>query len=149
MCGLTVEKRNIDHNFIRLFLMFRKHTKIETVWKLFLKSLINLHVIIIITRTVIKISLCTVQVFILHQLDISNGGWRYQGCCSSLLFYVVSVFLGIKLSVNKYASNYLTKIQIIWVFFVLLQPFFRVFNTCNPDIIFYKEHAYASYITVI
>lgn len=28
----------------------QKHTKIETVWKLFLKSLINLHVIIIITR---------------------------------------------------------------------------------------------------
>lgn len=50
VCGLTVEKRNIDHNFIRLFLMFRKHTKIETVCKLFLKSLINLHVIIIITR---------------------------------------------------------------------------------------------------
>lgn len=94
MCGLTVEKRNIDHNFIRLFLMFRKHTKIETVWKLFLKGLI-------------KISLCTAQVYILHQLDISNGGWRYQGCCSSLLFYVVSVFLGIKLLVNKYASNYL------------------------------------------
>lgn len=30
--------------------MFRKHTKIETVWKLLMKSLINLHVIIIITR---------------------------------------------------------------------------------------------------
>lgn len=30
--------------------MFRKHTKIEAVWKLFLKGLINLHVIIIITR---------------------------------------------------------------------------------------------------
>lgn len=61
---------------------------------------------------------------------------------AELLFYVVSVFLGIKLSVNKYASNYL-RFRLFGVFFVLLKPFFRVFNTCNPDIIFYKEHAYA------
>lgn len=64
------------------------------------------------------------------------------------IFYVVFLLLDIKLSVNKYASNYL-RFRLFGSFLSCYNHFYESLTHVIQISLFYREHAYGSYITVI